>query len=182
MADGSVDELYEDFGISRPGVEISETPLNPGLSDQQLTDFLTELSGILSEVERLKRLCHSPSDWQALMMYIAGQKPRVSEMTARAKRLYARQFGDAFDAAYAPRGERGSGVSAKSAEIRAKSEAGLAYEAAERLERSWRDLQDLMWASKAVAESAMAENVSAPSFEAYPEHLFPESSPDSDQP
>lgn len=173
MAEQSIGELYDDFGISRPDLPVEDSPLNPAPADQQLTEFLLELSDILSEVERLKRLCNSPSDWQALMMYIAGQKPRVSEMAARAKRVYARQFGDAFDAAYSPGGERGSGMSAKSAEIRAKSEAGLAYEASERLERSWRDLQDLMWACKAVSEAALSEKNSAPSFEAYPENLFP---------
>lgn len=167
-----VSELYDDFGLSRPDVPVQEDSLGAGLADQQLTEFLSELSEILREVERIKRLAHSPSDWQALMMYIAGQKPRVSEMASRAKRLYARQFGEAFDAAYAPGGSRGQGLSAKGAEIRAKSEAGLAYEASERLERSWRDLQDLMWACKSVAESAQAEK-NSPSFEAYPENLFP---------
>lgn len=171
MAD--VDELYQDFGLSRPDVPVQDSPANPGPADQQLTDYLTELAGILSEVERLKRLCRSPADWQALMMYIAGVKPRVSEMAARAKRLYAREFGDAFDQAYNPSAPRGGGVSAKGAEIQAKSQAGLAYEAAERLERSWRDLQDLMWACKAVAETAQAEKNATPSFEAYPDHLFP---------
>lgn len=174
MAETSVGELYEDFGISRPDVRVDDSPAKPGLADQQLTEFLTELSEILNEVERIKSIAHSPADWQALMMFIAGQKPRVSEMVSRAKRLYARQYGDAFDAAYAPGGARGQGLSAKGAEIRAKSEAGLAYEASERLERSWRDLQDLMWACKAVAESAQAEKNATPAFEAYPENLFPD--------
>ena len=174
MSEGQVDELYEEFGLSRPDVPVQTSAVNPGLAEEQLTEFLTELGSILSEVERIKRLCHSPADWQALMMYIAGQKPRVSEMTARAKRLYARQFGDSFDAAYSPGAQRGSGMSAKSAEIRAKSEAGLAYEASERLDRSWRDMQDLMWACKSIAESAQQEK-NSPSFEAYPENLFPKS-------
>lgn len=165
-----VSELYGDFGLSRPDVPVKESA--SGLASEQLTEFLLELNGILAEVERIKRLAHSPADWQALMMYIAGQKPRVSEMASRAKRLYAQQFGDSFDAAYAPGGAKGSGLSAKAAEIRAKSEAGLAYEASERLERSWRDLQDLMWACKSVAESAQAEK-NSPNFEAYPENLFP---------
>jgi len=86
--------------------------------------------------------------------------------------LYAQQFGEAFDAAYGD--TRGSGLSAKGAEIRAKAEAGLAYEASERLERSWRDLQDLMWSCKSVADSAHAEK-NSPGFDAYPDNLFPSS-------
>lgn len=170
-----VDELYEDFGLSKPSVEINQTPEAPGPANQQLTEFILELNGILAELERLKRTARSPQDWQAVMMYLAGQKPRVSEMTARAKRLYAQQFGDAFDRAYQPAGQgqpRGTGTSIKTAEIQAKAEAGLAYEAADRLERTWRDLQDMMWACKSVAESQQGEKNATPSFEAFPDHLF----------
>ena len=177
IPEGEVGELYKDFGLSRPDVEVQNTAASPGPADQQLTEYLLELGVILSEVERLKRLSRTPADWQALMMYIAGQKPRVTEMTSRAKRLYARSFGAAFDQAYNPPSAgsgRGSGVSAKSAEVQAKSEAGLAYEASDRLERSWRDLQDLMWACKSIADSAYDESNATPSFEAYPEHLFPD--------
>jgi hypothetical protein len=112
----------------------------------------------------------SPQDWQAVMMYLAGQKPRISEMTSRAKRLYAQQFGDAFD-----RIKSQAGGSVKEAEIQAKAEAGLAYEASDRLERTWRDLQDMMWACKSVAESQQGEKNATPSFEAFPDHLFPAS-------
>lgn len=163
-----VEDLYGEFGLSRPSVEVQSTPEAPGPATEQLTEYILELNGILAELERLKRSARSPQDWQAVMMYLAGQKPRISEMASRAKRLYAQQFGDAFD-----RVKNQSGSSIKEAEIQAKSEAGLAFEAADRLERTWRDLQDMMWACKSVAEAQFGEKNATPSFEAFPEHLFP---------
>lgn len=164
-----VDDLYSDFGLSKPSVDIQSTPQAPGPAVEQLTEYILELNGILGELERLKRVARSPQDWQAVMMYLAGQKPRISEMASRAKRLYAQQFGDVFD-----RVKTQAGASVKEAEIQAKAEAGLAYEAADRLERTWRDLQDMMWACKSVAEAQQGEKNATPSFEAFPDHLFPE--------
>ena len=63
MSEGQVNELYEEFGLSRPDVPVQTSAVNPGLAAEQLTEFLTELGSILSEVERIKRLCHSPADW-----------------------------------------------------------------------------------------------------------------------
>jgi len=162
----SVEDLYEDFGLSKPSVEIHSTPEAPGSNSAQLTEYILELNGILQELEQLKQKARSPQDWQAVMMYLAGQKPRISEMASRAKRIYAQQFGDAFDRI------KSGGGSIKEAEIQGKAEAGLAYEAADRLERTWRDLQDMMWACKSVAESQIGEKNATPSFEAFPEHLF----------
>jgi type IV secretory pathway TrbL component len=167
-----VEDLYEGFGLANPSVPVlgKEDDASPSAaaavgdgkstSSAELAGYLTELGTILSSIDSRKQQASSPMDYSELMLYIAGQKPRISEMVARAKRIYAKEFGDAFDRHYKPPAQgapRSSGVSKQTAEMRAKADAGLAYEAAERLERTWRDLQDLTWAVKGHAEFVLDE-------------------------
>lgn len=133
-----------------------------------LVNALGELSQILGSIETMKKRAKSIEEWRAIMLYIAGVKPRVSELTSQAKRIYAQQFGAAWDAQFTAERKPNQ----KAAEIRAKSYSSLAYEASERFERTSRDLQDLMWACKSVADGMMADQNSS-NFEAFPESLFP---------
>jgi len=169
-------DLEDTFGLGKPSVPVSgrdgdKSPsgqdavsAGAGRYDDELAGYLVELGEILTEIGERKERSKSPMDYSELMLYIAGVKPRVSEMVARAKGIYARQFGAAFDLHYKPAAQgapRGSGVSAQTAETRAKAEAALAYEALERLERTWRDLQDLTWAVKGHAEFVLDEERAA---------------------
>lgn len=126
--------------------------------DSELTAYLVELGELLADIQARKQEASQagdPQKWSETMLYVAAVKPRVSEMTSRAKRLYVKLYCDAFDRHYQPAvpgAPKGSGTSKATAEIRAKAEAGLAYEASERLERTWRDLQDLTWALKSHGE------------------------------
>lgn len=144
----------------------------PRRAQDQLIADTEELHIILVEIERLKRLAKSPEDWRVVMMFIATQKPRLSEMTARSKRIYAQEFGDAYEAQYQDLGAQEKAPSARTAEIRAKKQAGIAYEVADRLERTWKDLEALMWACKDVAANMDMER-KTPAFDAYPDHMFP---------
>lgn len=186
MSEG--DDLRSVFGLAEPTVPVTVHGDDPAQGaggsaenksqrhDQELIGYINELSEILKEIERLKGLASGPQDWQVLMLYVAGQKPRISEMIARSKRIYAKQFGDAFDEHYAPqvKGQpRNLGSNQKVAEARAKRDAGLSYEVQERLERTWRDLQDMLWVVKAVADSTQQEMKNAGKFDAHPEHMFP---------
>lgn len=144
----------------------------PSAGEEQLVGAIRELETMLRRIEQLKRSARTAEDWRALCLYIASVKPRLSELSARAKRTYARSFGDAFDRHYAQgRSEQGRGTTIKAIETRAKRDAALAYEVSERLERTWRDLQDLLWSCKAVADD-LAQGERGDSFDALPEHLF----------
>ena len=152
---------------------VPESELSSDLpGEQELISSLTELGSMLSRVEDLKKRARSIEDWRVMMLYIAGCKPRISELTARAKRLHAEQYGEAWDRQYAfLREVGGRAPNLKTVEIRAKRASGLSGEAADRLERTWRDLQDLMWAAKSVADGMQSEHDS-PQFTAYPDHMF----------
>lgn len=168
MSDESVAELYERFNLSpTPGPK----PVS-GQEEQYLSAAVSELEAMLQKIEELKRSSRTAEDWRALCIYIASIKPRLSELSSQAKRIYAKSFGEAYDRHYAQgKSGEGRGVSVKVIENRAKSDAALAYQVSERLERTWRDLQDLLWACKAVADD-LAAGERTDSFEAMPEHLF----------
>ncbi len=173
---GAIEDIRGDL-LSRPTVGPAPAASAPSASQQlaveQLTAAVVELDGILREVEELKKRARSSYDWRVLMMFIAGQRPRITQLSSQAKRVYAKVFGDAYDEQYGAAGEHNGGKapSNKTAEIRAKAQAGLAYEAADRLERTGKDLQDLMWACKAVADSLDADQ-HAEQFDAHDERLF----------
>jgi hypothetical protein len=166
MADNDND-LYKAFDLSKPTVEVRNKKAEPILMyEEQLLTDLKELENILKEIDRLKKQSKTGKDWRVVMMFIAGQKPRISEMLARSRRIYAQEFGNSYDSQY-----QDASPSNKTAEIRARRDAALAYETQERFDRTWRDLEALTWACKDVAGS-LDEEGHAAIFEAYPEELF----------
>lgn len=143
------------------------------MKKDQLLEGIKELEEILNEVERLKKLASSAEDWRVLMLYIATQKPRISALSSFSKRVYVEDFAEAYDSQYElSEGEKGP--SNKTAEIRAKRASGLAYEIAERFDRTWKDLEALLWVCKDLAGSLDHQEQEAATFNAYPEHMFPD--------
>jgi hypothetical protein len=188
MSDNDTSELFERFGLSgqeppaateEPQQNAPKAPSEPAASptgspagEQQLTAAVKELETMLKRIEQLKRSARTTEDWRAVCLYIASVKPRLTELSAGAKRIYARSFGDAFDRHYQQgRSSEGRGTTVKAIETRAKRDAALAYEVSERLERTWRDLQDLLWSCKAVADD-LSQGERDEILDALPEHLF----------
>jgi hypothetical protein len=163
--------------LSRPSVPVQARgrgPVRGGAvrKHDQLLVAVRELEHILQEVERIKRLATTAEDWRVLMLYIATQKPRVSQLGSFAKRCYAEEFGDAYDAQFANVSEGDKPPTARAAEIRAKRDCGTAYAVSERFDRTWKDLEALTWACKDIASSLDNQEQDAGSFNAYPDHLF----------
>lgn len=178
-------QYNKDMDLSRPSLPArseSATPksFKPNKEAKRLRDQLVEALGeleeILKEIDRLKYLAQGPEDWRVVMLYIATQKPRVSKLSAFAERVYAEEFGESYDSQFADIGEGSKPPTGRTAEIRAKRAAGLAYETAKRFDRTWKDLEHLLWACKDIALSLDHQQQEAATFEAYPEHMFGQSS------
>lgn len=138
--------------------------------DEKLLSAIGELQSMLDEIQALKTRATTIDDWKAVMLHVALAKPRISELRAMAKAMYVRHFGTAFGQRYGG-GGRGSGSNAKVAEAQARSESSLSFEVAERFDKTWHDLQDLLWTIKSVAEGMEGER-DKPHFDANPDHLF----------
>lgn len=165
-----------DGGRDRPQAPPSDLPHAPrsrrkAHDDDRLQAAVEELQDVLSEVQMLKARASSVPDWKAVMLHVALVKPRISELRAMAKAMYVRHFGGAFEQHYTPGGSRSGGSNLKMAESRAKSDASLSYEVAERFDKTWHDLEHLLWSIKSVAEG-MENERDNPQFDARPDHLF----------
>lgn len=172
-ADGPAGRRGQAEQTPAPAQAVPEEPAFRYELPQEVVDTLLghigELEQILRQIDQLKRKAATSRDWRVVMMFIAGQKPRVSELAAQAKRLYHQTLGEALDVQYRDGGK--TARNQKLAEYRAKRDIAPVAEVYERLERTWRDLQDLMWSCKSVAEHLDAEEGS-PKFDAHPDHMF----------
>lgn len=172
----ALDEVRRDLFSSPDIAQVTPSATVPQRSNERLVAYLDELQSMLSTLKRLQRSAHSADDWLVVMNWIAMQKPRLSELLADAKAIYAKAFGDSYDDELKqgrPDAKRGDGVTQRTAEIRAKRNAHMELAAQERLQSTWKDFEQLVWTAKQMAERAASDHQTA-SFDAFPAHLFPE--------
>lgn len=174
--------------LSKPTIAVKQTTgfkssiesPNTVLKKDRLLQGIKELEAMLIEIERLKSIATSAEDWRVVMLYIATQKPRISELASFARRAYAEEFAEAYDQQFEKLLEGEKPPSLKTAEIRAKRDAGVIYEVTERFDRTWKDLESMLWVCKDIAGGLGHQEGEAAQFNAYPEHMFQSSSEVSD--
>jgi hypothetical protein len=171
MSSSAAENARNALGLGSPTVPVTSKEGAPRgeitTRMKTLIDDLDKLRRMHAKIEEIKVKCNNPDDWRALMMFVGTIRSKIGDMSSRADRLYAQEFGEQFDRYYT--GERGGGGQ-KTAEARAKKEVGVFLEAKDRMDRSWRELGDLMWVCKSIADSLDSEHHNQ--FSAYPDHLF----------
>jgi hypothetical protein len=139
---------------------------DPSLSGQ-LVAHAEEVVNIFEEIERLKASAGARDDWEALMIFIAVQKARVSQMFSDSKSIYDKVYGDRFEELLSS----GEKLTMERVRVLATRDCYREQALAKRLEQAWSDMQSLLWVIKSVTENITGEH-RGPNVAELPEVLF----------
>lgn len=143
---------------------------------QSLIVYAQELESIFAQVQKMKAEAGSREDWETIMIFIAQQKPRVTHMSANAKAIFNKIYGDRIEEVMEAESIRNNGKVPSMDKLKTFVNRDV-YEVqrvSKRLEQSWNDLQDLLWAVKTVVEN-ISDETKVPKFDTVPDALFAKS-------